>query len=243
MNKLLLTLMLISISLMKVFAQCQPDPVIGQAYIYPEKIAFATDGQNYNQVITFRVPADSDIVFNGAPIHAVIDSARLLYIGGIPSGFVYNCNITNCTWKGGTNGCALLEGKSDGSGLGIGEYPIKIYIQTWFHAAATALTRIDSSSNYTFKILAVGIFEVSPDGVKNIFPNPSTGKFRLELIGNKNRIHEIKVTDQCGREVLSENKLDNGNEAEINLPGLPAGIYFAALHTDRGLLHAKLILH
>ena len=115
-----------------VSGQCTPNSNIGNALMSPEKLEDAMIGSYYSQVITFRIPTDSMIDYNGTPVHATIDSMRMLAILGIPPGYSYACNNTSCTWAGGTLGCALIEGLIGiPDSARVGEYQIKMYVKTW----------------------------------------------------------------------------------------------------------------
>jgi hypothetical protein len=67
--------------------------------------------------------------------------------------------------------------------------------------------------------------------------------FTLTVNGMKNSVALISISDLAGKEVYS----DNGTSAnvlikEINLSGLPKGIYFVKVRTDQQTATKKLVL-
>ena len=138
MKKLLLfvTLVVLTAQINFVSAQCIPDPAIGNAYLFPAVLPFATANVPYSQVVTFRVPLDSDIVLSGLTVHAHVDSAKCILIKGVPQGYTFQCNNSGCVWLGGTMGCALLSGVGDTTKIGV--YPIMVYVYTWARLGSVA---------------------------------------------------------------------------------------------------------
>jgi hypothetical protein len=225
---------------------CEPDSAIGQAYLYPEKLPFAMAGYYYSQVLTFRVPKDSVVVYQNIEVPATVDSGRVLYIGGVPPGYAYACNVPSCTWKGGTLGCILLQGESDSTGTAVGEYPIKIYMGVWFRAAATNFYRIDSSSSYTFKVLPYnGGFEIAKAEVLKVFPNPVSNKLHIEMRDITSDNNVLTVYDVNGK-VAFYKTFDKPatylTTESIDVSQLPKGIYLALLQTEKGYKQQRVVV-
>jgi acetyl esterase/lipase len=71
-----------------------------------------------------------------------------------------------------------------------------------------------------------------------IFPNPSTGRFKLELGG---RIHTVTITDVTGRQVYQANTL-HMETVEVNT-SLPSGMYMILLTGDTDKVYtSKLVV-
>jgi hypothetical protein len=226
-------------------AQCVPDLNIGTSkYLHPDALPFAMANVPYSQVLTFRVPKDTFIVQNGFNIPVTVDSAMLLFIKGIPSGFGYQCNNTSCTWKGGSLGCALITGMCDSTK--VGEYPITVKTITWFRAGSTPLSRGDSSNSYTFKILPYnGLFEVVPTVKLTVYPNPSRGEFVMELRDIQSSENVLQVFDATGKMVYYKifEKPDRFLMREsIDLSLLPKGIYHVMLKADERIATNKVMV-
>ena len=226
-------------------AQCTPDTAVGKLYIYPPVLAFAVAGYYYTQVLTFRVPRDTVISTIVGDVPAVVDSAKVLAILGIPPGYFFNCQIPSCTWPGGTLGCGLLAGVSDSTGTAVGSYPIKVYVGSWVRAASTSFYRIDSSSSYTFKVLPyTGGFEVTPYKLLNVYPNPTGDVLNIELSGMTTNNNRLAVYDAQGKCVFEKMipKHDAYQQTEsISLAEWPRGIYQVILQTENGNTVSKVI--
>lgn len=224
---------------------CMPDSAIGQLYIYPPVLAFAVAGYYYSQVLTFRVPRDTIISTIVGDIPAVVDSAEVLAILGMPPGYYYECAKPVCRWPGGSLGCALLAGTSDSSGTAVGSYPIKVYVGSWVTAAANQFYRIDSSSSYTFKVLPyTGKFEITPYRMLNVYPNPAKDFINIELYDIQAENSKLAVYDAQGKCVF-EKMIPKPNAYQYNetvsLSNLPRGIYQVVLTTDKGNAMSKVI--
>lgn len=183
---------------------CTPNPAIGSNLMHPDTLPFAMVGYPYYQVLTFRVPKDSTLVYNGFPVLATVDSARLIFMGGIPPGFNYECTPANCTWKGGTLGCATFFGRTDSPSVA-GKYPIKTYIQSWIKAAGTDFIRVDSSSNYNFRVLAFnGGIELEKVQTLKVYPNPAKNLIKVELGNLQSELNVLEMLDMQGKTVYKK---------------------------------------
>ncbi|MGK0315976.1 MAG: hypothetical protein ACI86M_002208 [Saprospiraceae bacterium] len=90
----------------------------------------------------------------------------------------------------------------------------------------------------------VDVNEVDPIGIDvNIYPNPSSGIFNLELQGLK--FAKIDVFDQMGRNVISqlnENLNQNYDEIQLNMSDYTSGIYMVIINSNEGRSVQKIIL-
>lgn len=57
-----------------------------------------------------------------------------------------------------------------------------------------------------------------------IFPNPTSGDFTIEVIGNK--YYRIDVIDVLGNFILKESLINNSTKFSVNINDYPKGIYF-----------------
>lgn len=229
-------------------SQCTPDTAINSAggYLYPVVLPFATAGVQYSQVLTFRVPLDTFINVAGTNITARVDTAQLINIYGIPTGYSYQCNIAGCYWLGGSIGCAKLSGVSDTSTIGSYSMLIAIlsYVRLGNNAPYTYLQRVDTSS-YIFKIqAATGIFEIEPYVMLKAYPNPVNDKLTIELNDIKTNNNTIEVFDNTGRKVFVKEFSKPSVYAykeEVDLSNLSKGLYTVVLTTDDKIQRTKVI--
>lgn len=232
-----------------IYAQspCVPNPVIGGAYLHPAALPFAMEGYYYSQVLTFRVPRDTFVTYQTIQVPATIDSARVLHIGGAPSGFSYNCNTASCTWPGGSLGCALLEGMVDTAMNMVGEYRIRVYIGSWVRAASTDFYRIDSSSSYIFRVLAFnGGTEIVPYQKLSVYPNPTQGQLHIDLRDVDTENNKVVVYDMQGKAVFEE-QFDKPSSFllsySIDLSQYQKGMYQVMLHAGDEIKLARVAVH
>ncbi|MCC6838417.1 MAG: T9SS type A sorting domain-containing protein, partial [Bacteroidia bacterium] len=88
----------------------------------------------------------------------------------------------------------------------------------------------------------VGIEEQGLNRNIQVFPNPSSGTFRvlLEPDQNKDPNTEIKVWNALGA-LIYAGKMQN-NMAEISLSNSPKGIYFIQIQADKLFYTSKLVI-
>lgn len=249
MKKLLLAFCTIVLLQINSIAQttCTPDPAIGSGMMYPAELPFAMAGYYYYSTLTFRVPADSTIEVGGSQIKMIIDSAQMVYVGGLPKGFGVFCTPKNCTWKGGTLGCALFMGDEAPDSL-VGEYPIKMYVQSWVRIAINneRILRVDSSDKYVFKILPFnGGIEIEKGQALKVFPNPASNQINIELQDVQAENNMIEIMDLTGRVVYQKvfSRPDNSfYKIEVNTENFVKGLYSVRLQSDEKSYKGKVLL-
>lgn len=69
----------------------------------------------YSTDINFKVPSTvtAEIDPSGQFVGSVIQQFTIDALQGLPPGFDYACNVSNCTYLGGLNGCANIYGTTD----------------------------------------------------------------------------------------------------------------------------------
>ena len=86
---------------------------------------------------------------------------------------------------------------------------------------------------------------IMDEGYFLLYPNPNNGKFRLE-IQNINTIGdntELQVLNMMGRSIYSTRHLKMQKPNEIDLSGLPKGIYFLQLNTGTKTYTTKMVVN
>ncbi len=89
------------------------------------------------------------------------------------------------------------------------------------------------TEDYTLNILAPIIVGVASERVRalDVYPNPSTGSFRVDLTNTGAKRIELTVTDALGRTLHTQRAQDN-TVAEVRLPNFAAGVYFLRVRLD-----------
>jgi hypothetical protein len=80
---------------------------------------------------------------------------------------------------------------------------------------------------------------INNNGV-NIFPNPTDGKFTVEIKANTSGKYEIEIYNITGEKVYSANT--NENTIDIDLTNYARGLYFVRVRNDRFVKAGKVIL-
>ncbi len=80
----------------------------------------------------------------------------------------------------------------------------------------------------------------------NLFPNPATEAFNIQLLTNRQEVVSIEMLDLTGRVVTSFEKVELKNGVhvtlEVSVTDFPAGTYFIKLNNEQNLLIDKLVL-
>lgn len=94
--------------------------------------------------------------------------------------------------------------------------------------------------NWTFErvnTLIVGSPEKSIHNYFSMYPNPATDQVNLAF--GKDQLREIKISDASGKLLVSSKV--SGLNHQLDISGLPAGIYFISVSSNSGSMVKKLI--
>ncbi len=240
MKKISLLIML-SIAAFASYAQCTPDPNWNTDGISPSRLPDGNVGVNYSTIISFKTPKDTSLVYSGQTYNATIDSARAETLKNVPPGFTWACNISNCTWKGGDKGCALLSGKADSTNLN--HYEIKVYVRSWItiQGLGFQLERLDSSTiDFYINGGKSSVQNIAPAPKFTFYPNPVKNILQIETqnLIEKNTI--VTITDLAGK-VLTTKTLQVNN-GTIDVVDLPKGLHLINFKNSNYSHTQKLII-
>lgn len=226
-------------------AQCTPDLSIKTSGVYPLTLPAAKVGQAYSEVLQFYVTKDTSIsipIFGN--VDATIDSFSILKVIGIPNGMSFQCNTSNCTIAGGTNGCAKVSGTPTQKGT----YPLQIVLKIRATAIGFTQTIYDTMYNYTVKVESgVGIINANDvkDADYKIFPNPITNnQLNFEVWNNNATNCTVQLFSMQGKEVFNQQfDLSFGlNKNSINTEQLAKGIYLIKINHEYSQFQRKIII-
>lgn len=86
----------------------------------------------------------------------------------------------------------------------------------------------------------IGINERSLSSSISIYPNPSTGKYLVSNMWNKNSLY-IEITNILGQ-TIDTYHIGNSNTVTLDLSGQPDGIYFVKIKTSGEIITKKIVL-
>lgn len=176
-------------------------------------------GIPYTTDLNFKVPNDAgdiDPDFAGSTITSfTVDS-----VVGLPSGMSYSCDISNCFYTGGSNGCAQISGTSPNPGF----YNITIHITANLLVFGFPVPVPYSFEGYHIQLneLVAGL---TASGFQHamLYPNPA----KETLTVSKEGLSEIEIYTLAGKQLIL--KTSAQQKQEISLSGLESGAYLIRL--------------
>lgn len=239
------SILLILLPALRSAAQCTPNPMYADSAfgVWPDTIEnfpSAEVGVYYSTVLDFKFPTDGgdvDQQYSGMPI----DSGAVNSVTGLPPGMIYTCNNSHCSWLGGQQGCALIDGTCNQAGT----YDIVINIDGWTHLLSQAILVPMSFSGYRINVWPVGIEEQS--GLISAVtqsPNPFSQTAQITFVLNRPLQMNFSLFDLLGNRIESR-KIDavaGSNVINLENTGLGSGIYFFTLNSGKLSVTKRLVV-
>ncbi|HSI91517.1 MAG TPA: GEVED domain-containing protein [Adhaeribacter sp.] len=99
------------------------------------------------------------------------------------------------------------------------------------------------AEDYAVKIIGLGIKENAFERALRLYPNPTTGKFTLELPATYNGTYQLEAQNLIGQTVASGTvKVVGGQTRELDLSHLAKGVYLVKVHNAEVSAFKKLII-
>ena len=217
---------------------CTPDTAITIPGIYADDLDTAIVDQSYEATIHVLALSDTNVVFSGSEITAIIDSVRLDTVLGLPSGFTYACEPPSCTFTSDAVGCLKLSGNPSLEDRGA--YPLNIQTTAFARWGALRLPVRDSIQDYSL-VVADANGSVSVERVNTasyqLYPNPnSTGVFMLNTPKN---IKRYSVYASNGQLIIADDQA-NSQQIKIDLSSCLSGVYTAVFEVENQVVTARL---
>jgi hypothetical protein len=195
-------------------------------------VAYSTD-------LNFKVPATvtAELDESGNFVGSPIQSFTVTGVQGLPTGYNYACNIANCTYNGGNNGCANVYGTTATTGT----YPITIDVDATVLVTLipglppTPVTQSVSFGGYKIIVGNAGIVSTSFDAV-SLFPNPAQDAITLSGVQAK-----TIILSNLNGQVLVEMEDISSSEVTLNISSFDKGIYFVSVVGLDGVVSKKFI--
>ncbi len=124
--------------------------------------------------------------------------------------------------------------------------PLHVYGSTGFYTVTLTVTN-DCGSNVftdTITLAVAGLEEVADFGTINVYPNPSTGEFQLEMDVNYAMNLDIVVTNALGQKLLvrSLNTTNGAHTETIDLSTQAVGVYYLNISSEGNTLTNRMII-
>ena len=197
-------------------------------------VAYSTD-------INFKVPSTvtAEIDPSGQFVGSVIQQFTIDAVQGLPPGFDFACNISNCTYLGGANGCANLYGTTDS----VAVFPISVDITATVLVVLfpglppTPVTQTVSFDGYKIVVGSGGTIDqvINPLSLQ---PNPATATIEVAgLFAGGSSV--VTLRDLSGKtiEVLQT----NASSVTFDLSKLASGSYLIELTDNFGTQQQKFV--
>jgi hypothetical protein len=172
-------------------------------------------------------PADAEFYYTKPTVNILVNDT-FAFAGTAPTG-------TTFTWD--------FAGGTAIPGTGVGPQSIQWTTIGW--KVVTLTVSVGTCSNiFTDSVLVTntaGINAIDNHDVVEIFPNPSSGMFNVEIKGNSIAQISISVYDILGRNVKTVEGL-NTNKVSVNLSDQPSGNYFIKVSSDNYSFYKKITI-
>lgn len=247
MKKKLLSLIAFAmcIGTMGAIAQvCTPDPGCTGAggRICPDTIVnlpHSTVGQAYSTTVTVKVPSDT---FGFPVMNFTLDS-----VTGLPTGFAYQCEPSNCVFPGGQTTCILITGTAPNAGM-IGTYPLGIHVTATVNASGFPFSQPGTVDGYKIviedntigmEVINENVFEMA----KNV-PNPASNVTKIRFTNPKNEKIELNIYNTMGQKVYHQNiDAERGlNEVPVSVAEFADGMYIYTVSNGKQVLNNRMVV-
>lgn len=231
--KTTLLLVLTLISTITIAQNCTPgtnyaDSTYG---IWPDTTENLPDGYlniAYSQDLNFKVPSEVSPTMSEEFAGAPINHFTVTNVAGLPPGLDYACNVSNCTYNGGDNGCANIYGNP----TEIGVYDITVSVLGNITIEVIGVpVGVDQPMDFDGYTITVhetmGTFEINaPEFL--IAPNPVQDQFYIQSNGNQ-LIEKLTVLNSLGQKVI-EQTANKTSSLIIDASNLKSGFYFVYIN-------------
>ena len=197
-------------------------------------VAYSTD-------INFKVPASvtPEIDPSGQFVGSVIQQFTIDTLQGLPPGFDFACNISNCTYLGGNNGCANIFGTTDS----VDVFPVTVDVTATVLVVLlpglppTPITQTVSFDGYKIVVGSGGIIEqiIQPFSLE---PNPAFNTIYVSGLVSGSA-SKLTLRDFSGKSLQTITTWDALASFDIN--NLAQGTYFIELTDVFGRQQQKFI--
>ncbi|WP_306643706.1 T9SS type A sorting domain-containing protein [Sanyastnella coralliicola] len=229
-----------------------PDPLLGESFEVAEL------GMAYEDVIHIMVPTSAADIDDTFPAEAPIDSVVLVNISFVLADVTYTleemgleavCNNNGdspdpCTFYGGTQYCASLEGTP----LIAGEFQLIITVQGWTTVFGVPISQNIDFDQYTF-IVSDGTSVAENAALElslgNNVPNPADDQTTVPFTLNKAESVRLTVINLLGEAVIDEliDGRRGNNNTVLDVSELNNGIYLYSIEAAGKKMTKRMVIN
>ena len=262
MKKNILSLLITTITLLQVSAQCVIDTThfAGSKYTYPDTLPciIRNASATYDTTLQIKVPLQA----NANAINPIypqglmvgVDSIKIDSVIGFPLGISYVMNPSSKQLKGGEYGCFKISGNTSAP---IDSYNLSVFGTAWvkvannpikqsgnFSAIFPIKLRVINAGDACYGKFPTALEELTEKGLSmRLFPNPNQGKFTLSLQSSSANEISLTVINAIGSTVRSEKCDINGSlQKQLDLSKLPSGFYFLQIQDGKTKQTRKFVI-
>lgn len=230
MKHLLLSMCFFSLAWTALAQNCTPDVSITEPGIYADGLDTAIVNEPYNATIHVLALSDTNVIFSGSQITAIIDSVRLDTVLGLPTGFTYACEPPRCTFTSDAVGCIKLSGDPVLEDRGV--YPLNIKTTAFARWGSLRLPVRDSIQDYSLVVAdANGSVSIKTIDVPQIrvYPNPNNSG--IYTLSSTTHVEEYEVYSSTGQQIAAVSSI-NLKTLDVDLSSCLPGIYIVVIKAD-----------
>jgi len=249
MKRILLLVTILFFASFKGYSQCTPDNHTTPPYIRPDGatgLPHATVGVPYSAVMQVRVPHDT--IVSGSQWD--YDYTDITSVTGLPPGYTYACNPSNCHFLGASNNCVLISGPAPTSNMAGDTFHLSVSVSYQLHLDGFPFITQQGAQNVDYYMIIVdpltGIATLSSSkfDVAQNRPNPFNGPTVIEFSTPTFGIFTLKISDILGKTVSVKNITGNRgiNRITLSAKDFQAGIYFYTLSNNNTAITKRMII-
>ncbi len=246
MNRIVLAFLLFLCTAVTGYSQCTPDPLYADSLygVWPDTTTnFITGvlGEAYFQQLDIAVPSNASQVPDAGLPPFAIDSGAVVGVSGLPAGIGFAClsqTPSPCTYIGGTQGCAVVEGTPTEAGL----FELTVELNVYLFGLSYPIS-FEGYRIFVADPLGIEDEAIKPKLSQNI-PNPFEVRTTIPYSLGSAEVVEFKVMDLLGQEVFSQ-KLQGkfgSNEYLFEAHELESGIYLYSIKSSAGTITRRMVL-
>lgn len=197
---------------------CTPDAALTIPGILPATLPNGSINTPYNERITVMLFKDTNVILQGAPVLAKIDSMVMKSIDGLPAGIGYICKDYQCVFLPMVSSCVELIGTPTQGGV----FPLKIPVQVFAKVfGSIPVAQPDTLRNYVLTIEGGSANVLNMNQMKGlkIYPNPANGE--VQIIAKS----QPRIFDLTGREVIISGLNSDSGVYQFNVSDWKSGMY------------------